>query len=445
MVAGAAAKRQENAAEGAKIQPPVPKGYKRTELGVIPEGWNFEIGEQVTTLIGKGGSPRWQGFGYTNIGMLFITSENVRDGYLDIREPKYLPLEFHEKLKRTKIQKYDILINLVGASIGRSCQVTKNLGDANINQAVAVFRVREHISSVFIACYFQAPETIKRILEMQVDAARPNISLGNLRQFLILLPSFPEQQAIAEALSDVDSWVAALDALIAKKRAIKTATMQQLLTGRTRLAGFSGEWEENTFGELFDFLPTANNSRADLTYDYEVKYIHYGDIHTQWDYFVDFHCENIPSIHASKIGNAAFLKEGDLIIADASEDYEGVGKSIEVKGLGASKAVAGLHTFLLRAKDDKVAIGFRSYIQSIGTVKTAVNKIATGLKVYGISKNNLKDVPILLPPPEEQTAIATILSDMDAEIEMLEAKREKASALKQGMMQELLTGKTRLV
>src|SRR5258707_75966 len=109
-------------------------GYKRTKAGIIPEAWEVSTGVEMTTLIGKGGSPKWQGFNYTNHGMLFVTSENVRDGFLDITHPKYLPLAFHEKLKRTKLRKGDILINLVGASIGRSCRVMTDLGEANVNQ-----------------------------------------------------------------------------------------------------------------------------------------------------------------------------------------------------------------------------------------------------------------------------------------------------------------------
>src|SRR3989442_9867377 len=128
---------------GAAREKGIRPGYKQTEAGLIPENWGVLTGSEITTLIGKGSSPRWQGFDYTNAGMLFITSENVRDGFLDIGEPKYLPLSFHEKLNRTRLRKGDILINLVGASIGRSCQITCDIGEANVNQAVAVFRVNE--------------------------------------------------------------------------------------------------------------------------------------------------------------------------------------------------------------------------------------------------------------------------------------------------------------
>jgi len=241
-------------------------GYKQTEVGVIPEEWEIAVGEQITTLIGKGASPRWQGFQYSNQGMLFVTSENVRNGFLDIREPKYLPLAFHEKLKRTKLQRNDILVNLVGASIGRSCQIQQDLGDANVNQAVGVFRVKEEYCSAYVSYCFQAPTTIERILDMQVDAARPNFSLGDLRRFLIPLPPLSEQRAIATALSDVDALLGGLDRLIAKKRDVKQAATRELLTGRTRLPGFRGDWEETTLGQLATFLSGGTPSRSNHDY-----------------------------------------------------------------------------------------------------------------------------------------------------------------------------------
>ncbi|MEI7696146.1 MAG: hypothetical protein WCI64_10950 [Chlorobium sp.] len=118
------------------------QGYKQTEVGVIPEDWEVKTGEQITVLVGKGASPRLQGFEYTTAGMLFVTSENVRDGYLDMSKPKYLPMAFHEKIKRSKLQKYDVLINLVGASIGRSCQVLSDLGEAITMQRLLTGKTR---------------------------------------------------------------------------------------------------------------------------------------------------------------------------------------------------------------------------------------------------------------------------------------------------------------
>jgi len=132
-------------------------------------------------------------------------------------------------------------------------------------------------------------------------------------------------------------------------------------------------------------------------------------------------------------------------MADVSEDYEGIGKSIEVKGLGSRKVISGLHTFLLRDKAENFINGFKGYLHLSKFVKKQFDHMATGLKVYGVSKANLKLIEIPLPPSAEQTRIAKILFDIAQEITALETKLAKAKKIKQGMMQNLLTGRIRLI
>ena len=244
---------------------------------------------------------------------------------------------------------------------------------------------------------------------------------------------------------DVDKLLKAMENLIAKKRDLKQASIQQLLTGKKRLPGFSGEWEVKRLGDIFQFLGTANNSRYDLSDYGKVKYIHYGDIHTRPAYFLDCNRDSLPSIDGNKVKNIPFLEDGDLVMADASEDYEGIGKSFEVRNATGRQVVAGLHTFLLRGNKDSLADGFKGYLQFIPSMKRELIKVATGISVYGISKNNVRNIEVRLPPTKEQTAIAAVLSDMDAEIAAIEARLAKTRDLKQGMMQELLTGRIRLV
>ena len=244
----------------------------------------------------------------------------------------------------------------------------------------------------------------------------------------------------------MNALISGLDQLIAKKRAIKQAAMQQLLTGKTRLPGFDGAWEVKTFEECFRFLSTGSNSRSELSEYGDTKYIHYGDIHTKWSMVLDCERDTIPLIERERVKSLPLLEDGDLVIADASEDYEGIGASIEIKNVGDEEIVAGLHTLLLRGDKTQVADGYKAYITSIKAVRDSLIKMATGISVYGISKTGLKSVEIPLPSTiKEQQAIAAVLSDMDAEIAALEARREKTRALKQGMMQELLAGRIRLV
>lgn len=204
------------------------------------------------------------------------------------------------------------------------------------------------------------------------------------------------------------------------------------------------DWDIKKLGDVFQFLITANNSRSDLSNQGEVKYIHYGDIHTKWKSFLD--CENnyLPLIQRDKVTNIPFLEDGDLVMADASEDYEGIGISVEVKNATGRKVVAGLHTFLLRGNKAVLADGFKGYLQYLPAVKASLRKAATGISVYGISKNNVKNISISLPCIEEQQAIATALSDVDALLTSLDKLIAKKRDIKQAVMQQLLTGKARL-
>ena len=261
----------------------------------------------------------------------------------------------------------------------------------------------------------------------------------------ISIPPLPEQRAIAAALSDIDGLIDALNTLIAKKQAVKQATMQQLLTGRTRLPEFSGEWESKRLGGLFTFLTTANNPHSDLGDSGEVHYIHYGEVHALSYPVLDCAQQNLPRIDKALVERLAPLQDSDLVMVDASEDLAGIGKSVEIKGVQDKTIVAGLHTILCRGHSQSWAKGFKAYLQFVPAFKGALARVATGISVYAISKSQLAEITLPLPEKREQAAIAAVLSDMDSEIEALERRRDKTEAIKHGMMQELLTGRIRLV
>ena len=204
------------------------------------------------------------------------------------------------------------------------------------------------------------------------------------------------------------------------------------------------DWYVFTVGELFEFLRTASNSRADLGDSGVVAYVHYGDLHTRFNHFIDFSRDNVPRLLAGGSVTATRLREGDLILADASEDEAGIGKSAEVRNLGTTEAVSGLHTLALRAKDQRVHEGYRAYLLENEPVKGQLRCLATGLKVFGISKRAIGDVRIPLPQPVEQRAVAEALSDVDGLLSALEALIAKKRAIKLAAMQQLVTGKTRL-
>lgn len=276
----------------------------------------------------------------------------------------------------------------------------------------------------------------------------PQLTAPQIGKYSIAAPCLKEQRTIARALSDVDALIVTLDRLIAKKRVIKQATMQQLLTGKTRLPGFSGKWETKPLGLLFNFGGGYSASRDQLSTE-GYCYLHYGDIHgskgTCIDTDADF--QNIPKldIPLKRVSSASLLDDGDVVFVDASEDDEGTSKHIVVVNKSRKPFISGLHTIVAKSKTDELSHAFRRYCFQTTAIRQQFLFYAVGTKVSGISKSNIPKLVLSFPSVPEQTAIATVLSDMDDELTALETRRDKTRALKQGMMQELLTGKTRLI
>jgi type I restriction enzyme S subunit len=271
-----------------------------------------------------------------------------------------------------------------------------------------------------------------------------NLNTGLLYGCLVPIPPTEvEQRAIAAALNDIDALLAGLDRLIAKKRDLKLAAMQQLLTGQTRLPGFQGEWEVKRLGEHVSFLKNGVHSRAELTTNGLIKNLHYGDIHACGGVTLD--PSSMPSLESNRAHALGRLMDGDLVFVDASEDIDGVGKSVEIVGAAGVPFVAGLHTIAARFDPAVLAHGFKAYLQFCPPFRLHLRRLAAGTKVYATSRRHIASAEVPLPNFQEQTAIAGVLSDMDTELTTLEVRRDKTSALKQAMMQELLTGKTRLV
>lgn len=217
----------------------------------------------------------------------------------------------------------------------------------------------------------------------------------------------------------------------------------------TKLGVIPDGWTTPKINEVFQFINTTSFSRNQLNYDAdnELFYIHYGDIHATYKKpLLDFEIENnIPRLNSDvELPNSVqYLQDGDVVIADASEDYEGVGEAIEMKNLNGKKVISGLHTFALRDVNNKTVAGFRTYIFKNPNVKKALKTIATGSKVYGISKGNIQKFKIVLPPLPEQQKIAQILATWDVAINKQEALIEEKRELKKGLMQQLLTGEKR--
>lgn len=262
----------------------------------------------------------------------------------------------------------------------------------------------------------------------------------------IVVPPKPEQEAIAKSLAEIDELISSLEKLITKEKAIKQGAMQELLTGKRRLPGFTREWQHFIFGELFDFIPNNAFTRAQMSESGKVKNIHYGDILTKYGAYVNGSSDSIPyiskKVDLARFADRCYLQSADIIMADTAED-ETVGKVLEVVSVDCP-ILAGQHTLLCRPKV-KFAPKFLGYYLNAACYHDQLIPYIVGTKVSSVSKASVAQTELVVPDYEEQQAIAEILSNMDSEIEALEQKLAKYRQVKRGMMQQLLTGKIRLV
>lgn len=211
----------------------------------------------------------------------------------------------------------------------------------------------------------------------------------------------------------------------------------------TDIGSVPQEWEVTSFGEAFKKLNAASYTWDETTQEGDCAYLHYGYIHTRYHDHLDVEHDELPYVSKSKANRFAKLQDGDLIMLNASEDYDGVNDCVEI--MNCNKAlIAGQHTIPLRPNKDKLQKGFIGYIPSIPAVKMQLIENAVGTKVYGVTNEVLQTVLFSLPPLPEQRRIASALMKVDGLIANLDKLIAKKQAIKKGAMQELLTGKKRL-
>lgn len=388
--------------------------YKRTEVGVIPAEWTIvplgELAEFITS-----GSRGWADF-YSESGALFIRSQNVRDGRLSFDDTQHVRPPSGAEGNRTKVRRNDLLITITGNSVGNVALVEQEFEEAYISQHVGMVRLHEPELGEYVCRYLSpASPGNPQIAGSQSGQSKPGLNLQNLRDLKIAIPpTLSEQRAIAEALSDVDALLGALDRLIAKKGDFKQAVMQQLLTGRIRLAGFAKPWETKTLQEVVE-IKKGQLITEKGAMNGPVPVVAGGKKPAYWHSRAN-RVGKVITISASGAyaGYVAFY-ECPIFASDCSTISEGQDYSIE------------FIYYLLKLRQGEIY------------------RAQTGGAQPHIHPSDLQPLVVSVPLWDEQAAIARVLSDMDAEISALEQRLGKTRDLKEGMMQELLTGKTRLV
>lgn len=327
-----------------------------------------------------------------------------------------------------------VLIGLAGQGKTRGT-VAINLVEICTNQSIAAIYPNEFFVPEYL--YYNLDARYHELRGMSTgDGGRGGLNLQIIRSIAVPFPEIAEQRAIAEVLSDVDRLFVALEALIAKKRSIKQATVQQLLTGKIRLPGFSGEWKTKRLGELGDFSKGYGIKREDIS-DEGLPCIRYGELYTRYENYILNAASRVPPSVALE---ALPIRTGDLLFAGSGETAEEIGRCAVY--LGQETAYAGGDIVVLTPSEQSSI--YLGNLMNYSTVSMEKARMGQGDAIVHISASSLAQIQLKLPPFVEQQAIATVLYDMDVEIAALERRREKTRAIKQGMMQALLTGKVRL-
>mgnify|MGYP000131321437 FL=1 len=304
--------------------------------------------------------------------------------------------------------------------------------------------LKNSLDSLWVKYYLQTQHIVNEVNKYVRKGTLSNLPLSDISKFSFTVPALEEQTKIATFLSAVDEKISQLTQKHELLSQYKQGMMQKLFSQQVRFKADDGsefgEWEEVKFSGIFNFHQTNSYSRALLAEYGEIMNIHYGDIHTKFSMLFDVNKESVPflndEVDTSKIAKEQFLKVGDLVIADASEDYKDIGKSIEVISLNNQKVVAGLHTYIARPVKP-FALGFCGYMMQTFPVREQIKKLATGISVLGISKTNLGKVELKVPSLEEQTKIANFLSAIDQKIEVVVQQIEQAKQWKKGLLQQM--------
>ena len=439
----------------------VPQGYKQTDVGIIPDDWLCTDIGALNPFV-TSGSRGWAAF-YSEYGQPFVRITNTKRHsiYLDLSDLKFVNLpETSSEGKRTSLVNGDVLISIT-ADIGISSYVDDSLGKpAYINQHIALVRFDlDEINSKFVT-YFLSSENVQKLFRSTSDqGAKAGLNLDSVRKIKIALPSQSEQTAIANALSDVDALIQELEKLIAKKQAIKTASMQQLLTGRTRLPQFAhhpdgrqkgykpselGEipedWELVVLGEVCDFENGDRSSNYPAANEFSavgIPFINAG--HVSDGQIDSKNMDYIPRFVFDRLGGGK-VKSGDLVYC-LRGSLGKFGVITDSFGFGAvASSLVIVRPNKLKTSTSYLTTYFKSEI-----AKKMISLWAGGAAQPNLGAKELAKFSIPLPAGDEQMAISSIFTNMDEEVLLLEQRLSKTRQIKQGMMQELLTGKTRLV
>ena len=423
----------------------VKPGYKQTEVGIIPEEWEVVAVERLVEertlakpLDGNHGNIHPKSSDYVYHGIPFVMANNFSNGHVNFENCKFITKERADKLQKGFSVSGDVLLTHKG-TVGNTAIVGELSTDyIMLTPQVTYYRVLDanSLNNSFLRHYFDSQSFQSLFTSLAGGGTRAYLGIVKQLALPIIMPPIKEQRAIAAVLSDVDALLGALERLISKKRDLKQAAMQQLLTGQTRLPGFHGEWEVKALGGLADIRSGGTPSTAEPKFwDGEVLWCTPTDITALKGRKYLFETSRRITELGLKFSSAEKIPANSVVMTSRATIGDCAINTVPVSTNQGFKNFVPFHY---------VDVDFLYYL--LTTQKQGFISLCGGSTFLEIGKGQLVTYEVWLPLDKgEQTAIAAVLSDMDAELEVLEQRLAKTRTLKQGMMQELLTGRTLLL
>ena len=351
-----------------------------------------------------------------------------------------------DEIRKLAVKKRDVFFTRTSETpeeVGYSAVLLEDVPNCVYNGFVLRARPRNDLLNIEYCKYCFSTKRVREEISKRCKyTTRAGITGRALSEIEIPLPSAEEQKAIAETITGMENYIVDLLQLIEKKKAIRNGALNDLMSGNTRLSGFKDKWVTIPFSRFFTVQKNNTYARDKLTDHGTVGNIHYGDILVKYGDIVG-EKDGIPFLKDGVSYSASWLlQENDIVIADTAED-ETVGKSIQI-GKISYPVVGGLHTIVCRPNME-TAPGFLGYYMNSKVYHDQLLPHITGIKVSSVSKKSIKMTELHVPADiMEQKAIADALTAMDEEIKALEAEREKMIQIREGVMDDLLTGRVRL-
>ena len=382
----------------------------------------------------------------SSTGIPFFFFLNLKNGRLDLSGANYITIEKHMKLTSGHLSEDDIVIAVRG-SLGALGYVNKGNSGWNINSQLAILRTDKTVLiGKYLIQFLLSTTGQKELLSKQTGSALKQLPIGSLKDIAIPITSIEEQERIGMYLQNLDNLITLHQRKLEKLQNIKKSMLEKMFSknGKSlpeiRFKGFTDDWEQRKFDEVFDCtIPNNTLSRAELNYENgSVKNIHYGDILIRYGSIVDVQNDEIPFAtgKSSDDFKGALLQDGDIVIADTAED-ETTGKACEIGNSQGVNVVSGLHTMVCRPRN-KMASGYLGYYLNSDAYHHQLLPLMQGIKVLSLSKTNVQKTMVCYPKREsEQQLIADYFRNLDNLITLHQRKLEKLKNIKKSMLEKM--------